>query len=99
MNPTGPTPPPPPRKRPTRRLRSAENVRAFVADTIRRVESEGEDLPLDPRRARVLLYGASILAQLVQAADFEERLRALERQVAEQQGKRLSRPGEGRLAS
>lgn len=78
MNPTSPPPP----KRRGRRLRSIENVRAFVADVLRKVEgSVPEGAQLDVARARVMLYGASILASLVQGSDFEDRLRELERQA------------------
>lgn len=85
MNPTTPRPPKPR----GRRLRSVENVRAFVADVLRQVENsvpEGE--ALDVARARVMLYGASILASLVQGSDFEDRLRELERQA----GKAIGSP-------
>ncbi len=76
MNPT--TPPTP--KRRGRRLRSVENVRAFVASVLRAVEeSVPEGGKLDVGRARVMLYGASILAGLVQGSDFEDRLRELEK--------------------
>lgn len=92
MNPTSPPPP----KRRGRRLRSVENVRAFVADVLRKVEASiPEGAPLDPARARVMLYGASILASLVQGSDFEERLRELERQAAKVTGS----AGSGRGAS
>ncbi len=86
MNPSNPASPPTPRRR-GRRLRSVENVRAFVADVLRQVEGsvpEGERL--DVARARVMLYGASILASLVQGSDFEDRLRELERQASKVTG-------------
>jgi hypothetical protein len=50
---------------------------------IRRVElGVAPDAPLDAARARLLLYGASILGSLVAASAFEERIRALERALA-----------------
>jgi hypothetical protein len=50
-------------------------VRTFVADVLRRVEAQ----QMGPERARVLFYGAQILAGLVQGTDLEERIAALER--------------------
>ncbi len=66
------------------RLRTVRNVRAMVARTIRRVESDwigdAEDKrPRDPAVAKVLFEGAKVLAALIQASDSEDKLRALER--------------------
>lgn len=62
------------------RLHTIANVRTFVARVLRRVDAGTKPgAPLDPTRARVLLYGASILAQLVTDGELEERIAALER--------------------
>jgi hypothetical protein len=89
MNTDDPAIPPTPKRRGPR-LATAANVRAFVAGVLRRVEL-GE---LDLARARVALYGASILGSLVTASAFEERIRALELREREAAAR-----GEGRLAS
>jgi hypothetical protein len=73
------SPPLPTPRRRGRRLKSIENLRAFVADVLRRVETGvPPGAPLDPARARVLLYGASILVTAIGGADLEARVTAIE---------------------
>lgn len=75
------TPPLPPR-RSARRLKTIENARAFVADVIRRVEDsvpEGE--PLDPARARTLLYAAQVLISGIQGSELKREVDALKREM------------------
>ena len=59
------------------RLKTIRDVRVFVAKVLRDVKAHGD--PGDPDRARVLLYGAQVLARVIYDADIERRLRALER--------------------
>ena len=98
MNPSNPASPPTPRRR-ARRLRSAENIRAFVADVLRRVEGcVPESERLDVARAHVMLRGASVLASLVQGSDFEDRLRELERQAGKAIGSPVTTRSSGAAA-
>jgi hypothetical protein len=64
-----------------RRLRTLENVRVFVAQTLRELEDHAE--PGDPTVAKVKLYGAQILAGLIEKSDLERRVVALEVERAE----------------
>lgn len=57
-----------------RRLRSIINVRSFVAHVLRELEGDR----MDADKARALLYGAKILAELIQGSSVEERIAALE---------------------
>jgi hypothetical protein len=70
--------PRPPRRR-GRRLKSIENLRSFVADVLRRVEAGvPPGAPLDAARARVMLYGASILVSAITGSELEERIARIE---------------------
>jgi hypothetical protein len=64
-----------------RRLHSLVHVRSMLAATLRRLESWPEEgLPPAARvaRARTLIYGASVMGELVKSAEIEQRLRELE---------------------
>lgn len=91
MDTTNPATPPPPKRRGPR-LATAANLRAYVGNVIRRVELGIEpSAPLDPARARLLVYAASVLGSLVTASSFEERIRVLE--LAQAEAGREERPG------
>ncbi len=57
-----------------RRLRTIVNVRSFVAHVLRELEADR----MDADKARALLFGAKILADLIKDGDLEERIAALE---------------------
>jgi hypothetical protein len=57
-----------------RRLYSITNVRAALADVIRRLDSNEIELP----RARVMIYGLSSLAAIIKDSDLEARIATLE---------------------
>jgi hypothetical protein len=64
-----------------RRLHSLVHVRTMLAATLRRLEAWPED-GLQPAariaRSRTLIYGASVMGELVKSAEIEQRLRELE---------------------
>ncbi len=62
-----------------RRLYSLQNIRTLLADVLRQVEADAPEKPSDRvARARVLIYGAQVMGELIRATDIEERLAALE---------------------
>ena len=63
----------PPRTR-RRGLASLRNVRTALADALWGLEA---DL-MEPAKARVLIYGYSVLAGIIQGTDLEERIESLE---------------------
>src|SRR5260370_4751567 len=68
------------RKGKTRRLKSMENIRALLADTIRALE---ESSPLsEPETAKLVINGARGLGELVRGAKIEDRLDKLEQLLA-----------------
>jgi hypothetical protein len=67
------SPTPSPRSR-RRRLASLRNVRAALADALWGLET---DL-IEPSKARVLIYGYSVLAGIIQGTDLEQRIELLE---------------------
>jgi len=68
---TGATPSPRSRRR---RLANLRNVRTALADALWGLET---DL-IEPSKARVLIYGYSVLAGIIQGTDLEERIESLE---------------------
>ncbi len=65
----------PPKKTRRRHLETITDVKRTLARVLRAVEKkQGYDL----EKARVLIYGLSKLAGIMQASDFEERLARLE---------------------
>jgi hypothetical protein len=71
--PAQPTLPPPRIYR--RRLANLRNVRCALADALRDLEAG----TTEPGKARVLIYGYSVLAGIIQGTDLEGRIAALER--------------------
>lgn len=73
------------RKRPRgRRLHNLVHVRTMLAQTLRRLEAWPDETlrPADRiAKSRTLIYGASIMGELVKSAEVEERLRVLEELV------------------
>ncbi len=67
--------PSPPTKR-GRRLASITNVRCALADVLRSLEDD----TINPTKGRVLIYGFSTLAGLIEGSDLEARLTELENQ-------------------
>lgn len=67
------SPTPSPRSR-RRRLANLRNVRTALADALWRLET---DL-MEPAKARVLIYGYSVLAGIIQGIDLEQRIEWLE---------------------
>jgi len=57
-----------------RRLKTADNVRAALARIFRQVEAD----QMEPTKARVLIYCASVMVGVINSADLEARLQALE---------------------
>lgn len=73
-----PSPPPQARKK-GRRLRTAANVRALVAHTLREIEAS---TTIDPTsRARLLLYGSQVLAKVIETTDVEQGLKEMEKKI------------------
>jgi hypothetical protein len=68
-----PTLPPPRLYR--RRLGNLRNVRCALADALRALEAG----TLEPGKARVMIYGYSVLAGIIQGTDLENRIATLER--------------------
>jgi hypothetical protein len=68
-----PTPSPPKRRR-GRRLARIAHVKGGLADVIRRLEA-GE---IDARKANALVYAYATLAGVMQSADLERRVAAIE---------------------
>ena len=62
-----------------KRLKNLEDLRRYLADLIRRVESREVDANL----AGKLGYLTSILAKVIEGGDLEKRLEAVERQLRE----------------
>lgn len=75
MNATDSQTPTPPKRRRGRRLARIANVKAGLADVIRKLEA-GE---ITPKIANALVYAYATLAAIMQGADLEERLERLER--------------------
>ena len=71
--PVQPTLPPQPVYR--RRLANLRNVRCALADALRALEAG----TLEPAKARVMIYGYSVLAGIIQGTDLEDRIATLER--------------------
>lgn len=67
-----------------RRLKTAEDLRLFLADTMNRANRSEVDQAL----ARCLGYLAQVLGGLIQTSDLEARLSALEAQLKESGGER-----------
>ena len=73
---TAPAQPPlPPPRIYRRRLANLRNVRCALADALRSLEAG----TLEPSKARVMIYGYSVLAGIIQGTDLEDRIAALER--------------------
>ena len=70
-----PQPPLPPPRIYRRRLSNLRNVRCALADALRALEAG----TLEPGKARVLIYGYSVLAGIIQGTDLEDRIATLER--------------------
>ncbi len=68
------SPPPSPIERRRRRLASVCNVRLALADCLRALEAG----TLESSKARVLIYGYSVLVGIIQGTDIERRLMQLE---------------------
>jgi hypothetical protein len=68
------SPLPPPRMY-RRRLANLRNVRCALADALRDLEAG----TMEPGKARVMIYGYSVLAGIIQGTDLEDRIAALER--------------------
>ena len=68
-------PPLPPPRLYRRRLANLRNVRCALADALRDLEAG----TMEPGKARVLIYGYSVLAGIIQGTDLEDRIAALER--------------------
>ena len=66
---------PPPQRIYRRRLANLRNVRCALADALRALEAG----TMEPGKARVLIYGYSVLAGIIQGTDLEDRIAALER--------------------
>ena len=65
----------PPQRIYRRRLANLRNVRCALADALRNLEAG----TMEPGKARVLIYGYSVLAGIIQGTDLEDRIAALER--------------------
>ena len=65
----------PPQRIYRRRLANLRNVRCALADALRDLEAG----TMEPGKARVLIYGYSVLAGIIQGTDLEDRIAALER--------------------
>ena len=73
---TAPAQPPlPPPRIYRRRLANLRNVRCALADALRDLEAG----TMEPGKARVMIYGYSVLAGIIQGTDLEDRIAALER--------------------
>jgi hypothetical protein len=73
---TAPAQPPlPPPRAYRRRLANLRNVRCALADALRALEAG----TLEPGKARVMIYGYSVLAGIIQGTDLEDRIATLER--------------------
>jgi len=69
------SPPLPPPRLYRRRLANLRNFRCALADALRDLEAG----TMEPGKARVLIYGYSVLAGIIQGTDLEDRIAALER--------------------
>jgi hypothetical protein len=65
--------PSPPAKR-GRRLATITNVRCALADVLRALEND----TINPSKGRVMIYGLSALAGLIEGSDLEARITDLE---------------------
>jgi hypothetical protein len=72
------SPTPRPRSR-RRRLANLRNVRTALADALWGLEA---DL-IEPSKARVLIYGYSVLAGIIQGTDLDQRIESLEAALKE----------------
>ena len=72
------SPPPHPRSR-RRRLANLRNVRTALADALCGLEADR----IEPAKARVLIYGYSVLAGIIQGTDLESRIDSLEAAMKE----------------
>ena len=63
-----------------RRLKTASDLRRYMADLINRVEQK----EITPETASKLGYLANILLRVIEGADFEARIEALENQKNEE---------------
>jgi hypothetical protein len=63
-----------------RRLKTAQDLRRYLADLINRVEQK----EITPETASKLGYLANILLRVIEGADFEARIEALENQQNEE---------------
>lgn len=61
---------------PPKRFRTLSGVRRFVANVLAKLEDPTQDIDKD--KARVMFYGAKILAELIKESELEVRVRALE---------------------
>ena len=68
----GPLPPP---RIYRRRLANLRNVRCALADALRDLEAG----TMEPGKARVMIYGYSVLAGIIQGTDLDDRIATLER--------------------
>lgn len=76
--------PSPPKRRRGRRLARVANVKAGLADVIRKLEA-GE---ITPKVANALVYAYATLASVMQGADLEERIARIEAAQAGDAGPR-----------
>lgn len=69
-------------KGPPKRFRNIAGVRRFVARVLWMLEEgktpEGIPVDLEPDKARCMLYGAKILAELIETSKLERRVEQLE---------------------
>jgi len=65
----------PPQRIYRRRLANLRNVRCALADALRDLEAG----TMEPGKVRVLIYGYSVLAGIIQGTDLEDRIAVLER--------------------
>ena len=63
----------------TRRLKTMEDVRRFLADTINRLNKDD----IDPGKASKLGYLCQILTRVIEGSDLEKRVAEIEKAVKE----------------
>ncbi len=62
-----------------KRLNSLKSCRKYLADILNRLDSD----ELDPTKARTLIYGTATLGMIIEKADLEIRIAALEKKYNE----------------
>lgn len=65
-----------PGKNRTKKFRTIHGVRSYVSRVLRALEDSGN--AADPLVARTMIYGAKVMAELIDRGQLEERIRALE---------------------